>query len=105
MNVLINTGHNIDGRERLIEHFQKVVESALDRFSGQITTLEVHLRDENGDKGGPADKRCMIEARVENRQPTVVTHYAATLDEAVDGAAEKMGRKLDSTIERLRERR
>ena len=77
------------------------MESAIDRFSDRITRIEVHLSDQNGDKSGQEDKRCMLEARLEGRQPTVVTHEAASLEEAVDGAADKLKRSLESTLERL----
>ena len=65
MQVQINTGHNIDGHETLLARFRHVVESALIRFSDRVTRVEVHLSDENGQKSGPDDKRCMIEARLE----------------------------------------
>jgi ribosome-associated translation inhibitor RaiA len=73
--------------------------------SDRITRVEVHLSDQNGDKSGQDDKRCMLEARLEGRQPTVVTHHAASLDEAVDGAADKLKRFLESTLERLEDAR
>jgi ribosome-associated translation inhibitor RaiA len=74
---------------------------ALSRFSDRITRVEVHLSDQNSDKSGQDDKRCMMEARIEGRQPTAVTHQAATLDDAVDGAADKLKRSIESTLERL----
>ncbi len=101
MQIQINTDDNIEGREELADQVKGVVESALERFSDRITRVEVHLSDENGRKSGQDDKRCMIEARVAGRQPTAVTHQAATLDQAVDGAAEKLRRSLESTLARL----
>ena len=44
----------------------------------------------------------MIDARIEGRQPTAVTHAAATLDGAAKGAADKLKRSLESTLGRLR---
>lgn len=101
MQIQINTDHNIEGHQELAIHVKGVVESAIDRFSDRITRIEVHLSDQNGDKSGQEDKRCMLEARLEGRQPTVVTHEAASLEEAVDGAADKLKRSLESTLERL----
>jgi ribosomal subunit interface protein len=101
MQIQINTDDNIEVREDLADQVKGVVESALERFSDRITRVEVHLSDENGRKGGQDDKRCMMEARVAGRQPTAATHRAATLDQAVDGAAEKLKRSLESTLERL----
>lgn len=102
MQIQINTDHNIEGREALAAHFSEVVERALSRMSDRITRLEVHLSDENGDKQGQNDKRCMLEARIEGRQPIAVTYHAATLDQAVDGAADKLTRLIESTLGRQR---
>jgi len=101
MHIQINTDSNIDGREELATHVKDVVESALNRFSDQITRVEVHLSDQNSDKSGHDDKRCMMEARLEGRQPTAVTHQAPSLGDAVDGAADKLRRSIESTLERL----
>lgn len=78
------------------------MERPLTRFSERIARIEVDLSDDNGGKGGEADKRCVMEARLEGRQPTAVTHDAATADQAIEGAADKLGRLIDSTLGRLR---
>ena len=101
MHIQINTDSNIDGREKLATRIKDVVESALSRFSDRITRIEVHLSDHNGDKSGQDDKRCMMEARLQGRQPTVVTHDAANLHDAVGGAADKLKRVIESTLGRL----
>jgi ribosome-associated translation inhibitor RaiA len=46
-----------------------------------------------------------MEARLEGRQPVAVTHHAATIDQAVDGAADKLHRMIESTLGRLRNHR
>ena len=104
MQIQINTDNNIEGREELATQVEAVVQDSLRRFSEQITRVEVHLSDENSHKSGQADKRCVMEARLEGRQPTAVTHEAATLSEAVDGAADKLTASLESTLGRLRDR-
>jgi hypothetical protein len=45
----------------------------------------------------------MMEARLEGSQPIAVTHQAATLDQAMDGAANKLSRLIESTLGRLHE--
>ena len=61
--------------------------------------------DENSaSKGGAYDKRCMMEARLDGRPPIAVTQQAATLDAAMDGAAAKLERSIDSMLGRLRDR-
>lgn len=105
MQVQVHTDANIEGREGLIAHVTSVVEDSLARFRGRITRVEVHLGDENSHKTGQADKRCMMEARLEGRPPAAVTHHAPSVHQAVDGAAEKLLRLLESTLGRLDDRR
>jgi ribosome-associated translation inhibitor RaiA len=105
MQVQVNTDHNIEGPEVFTTQVRGIVESALTRFSDHITRVEVHLSDENSHKSGQNDKRCMLEARLEGRQPIAVTHQAATLEEAVRGAADKMTRSIESTVGRLRDQK
>jgi ribosome-associated translation inhibitor RaiA len=102
--VQINTDRNIEGHEALAAQVSSVVESALSRFSDSITRVEVHLSDENSDKkGGNDNMRCVMEARLEGRQPVAVTHQAATVDQSVDGAADKLTRMIESTLGQLRD--
>ena len=105
MQVQVNTDHHIGGHEALVAHVRDIVERALSRFRDHITRVEVHLSDENGDKSGQRDKRCMMEARLEGRQPVAVTHQAATLDAALDGAAGQLTRLIEKTRGRLRDQR
>jgi ribosome-associated translation inhibitor RaiA len=105
MQIQFNTDHNIEGREALAAKVRGVVESALSRISDHITRVEVHLSDESSHKSGPNDKRCMMEARLEGHQPIAVTHHAGTLDQAVDGAADKLNRLIESTLGRLRDQK
>ena len=101
MQIQIHTDSNIEGGEKLIAHFSSVVEGALERFSDRLTRVEIHLSDQNAGKSGQDDKRCMMEARLEGRQPITVTHQAASLDQAVDGAADKLTRLIEGTLGRL----
>ncbi len=105
MQVQINTDHNIEGREELGAHLSGIVKGALSRCSDHITRVEVHLTDENGRKSGRDDKRCVMEARLESRPPVAVTHHAATLHQAVSGAADKLTALIESTRGRLHDQR
>ncbi len=101
MQIQLNTDNHIEGREALANHVEGVVQKALHRFRDRISRVEVHLADENGAKGGQDDKRCMMEVRLEGRRPTAVSHAAATLDQAIDGAVEKLKRSIESTLGKL----
>jgi ribosome-associated translation inhibitor RaiA len=105
MQIQINTDRNIEGHERLAAWARGVVEQALNHVSDRITRVAVHLSDENGDRSGQQDKRCLMEARLEGHQPIAVTHQAATMDQAVNGAAEKLISMIESILGRLRDQR
>lgn len=106
MKIQVNTDVNVDGNEAVVTAVSATVERALQRFAEHVTRVEVHLSDENGDKGGQRDQRCMMEARLEGRQPVAVTENAATREQATRGAAAKLARLLNSEIGRLqRDRR
>jgi len=104
MLIQVNTDNHIDGSAELAADVEAVVASTLGHLSARITRVEVHLSDENSHKGGNRDKRCAMEARAEGLQPTAVTHQAATADEAVDGAAEKLKHALETHFGRLNAR-
>jgi ribosome-associated translation inhibitor RaiA len=99
--IQVNTDDNIEGGEELSARVSAEIRARLDRFSKHITRIEVHISDENGDKSGESDKRCLIEARLEGRQPEVVSDHAATLERAYSGAAKKLQRALETTLGRL----
>ncbi len=101
MKIQINTDNHIDGSAELSAHISATIEQALQRFSEQITRVEAHLSDENGDKNGQHDQLCMLEAHLDGLQPVAVTEFAATQEQAVHGAAQKMVHLLDSTLGRL----
>ncbi|WCL49841.1 HPF/RaiA family ribosome-associated protein [Leptospira sp. GIMC2001] len=103
MQVQVNTDHNIEGSERLVNYAKTLIEDSLGRFRDHITRIEVHLKDENGNKKGGDDKRCMMEARLEGRQPMAVTHHADTLDHALTGATDKLKKIIDTAISKIKE--
>jgi ribosome-associated translation inhibitor RaiA len=102
MLVQVNTDNNVQGDEALFQQVEAAVRNGLEGFNEQITRVSVHLSDENSNKKfGAEDKRCLLEARLAGLQPVSVSHQAATLEQAVDGAVEKLKRSLDSTLGRL----
>jgi ribosome-associated translation inhibitor RaiA len=105
MQIQVNTDHTIEGHEALADQIRGVVENALSRMSDRITRVEVHLTDESGPKSRANNKRCMMEARLEGRQPIAVTDEAATVDVAVNGAADKLARLIEHTLGKLHDER
>jgi ribosome-associated translation inhibitor RaiA len=106
MRIQVNTDRHITANSELVASVSSIVEHTLERFDGDITRIEVHLSDENGHKqDGNPDIRCLMEARLQGRQPLAVTHQAANVDQATDGAADKLNRLISSTLGRLRDQR
>lgn len=104
MNIQINTDNNVSGNTDLESTLKSYISSDLERFSDQITRIEVHLSDEDGDKDGINDRRCLLEARLAGMQPLAVTNRANSDELAVSGALEKMENKLNTILGRLRDR-
>lgn len=105
MKIQVNSDKNIEADEALIAHVEATVTESLRHISDHVTRVEVHVSDESGDSGGQHDMRCMMEARLEGRRPTAVTCQAASLEEAVGGAADRLKSSLESTLNRLHEHR
>ena len=101
MKIQINTDNHITGRETLVEQAEATITGALGRLAEHVTRVEVHLSDENGEKTGGLDKRCMMEARLEGLEPIAVTDESDSLAGAIAGAADKLKSSLDSTLGRL----
>lgn len=103
--IQVNTDSNIEGNTELVQQIESAVRDGLERFSEHVTRVEIHLSDENSEnKFGINDKRCLLEARLAGLQPISVSDQAATPEQAVDGAIEKLKRSLDSTLGRLGKR-
>ena len=102
MLIEVNTDKHIEGSARMTAYFSDTLHEALDRFQDQITRVQVHLSDENAEKQGSDDKRCLLEARLKGLKPIVVTHHAENIDMAVSGAIDKLVKSLDNTIGKLR---
>ncbi len=105
MQIQVNSDNHIQGNIRLEQWVRSTVESTLERYDDALTRIEVHLRDENGDKPGPHDKRCQMEARPKGHQPISVTHKAANLEQAIEGAAQKLNNALEHLYGKLRAKR
>jgi hypothetical protein len=103
MHVQLNTDSRIQGAESLAAWVEGELKDKLARFRDQVTRIEVHLSDVNGDRVGGDEKRCLLEARLTGRQPVAVSHAAPKVADAVYGAADKLLRALDSTLGKARD--
>lgn len=105
MQIQLNSDNHITGSPALHQSVQTIIENELKHLADDLTRIEVHLNDENADKKGSADKRCMLEARVTGLQPVTVEHKAPTMELAVRGAAEQLTRALKNTLDKKKDRR
>jgi ribosome-associated translation inhibitor RaiA len=101
MQIQINSDNHISVHSRLSNSIEAELHRVLERFEGQLTRIEVHLSDENGEKSGAQDKRCLLEARPRHYPSVTVTNESADIQTAVSGAAGKMLRLLQTTFGRL----
>lgn len=100
MKIQINTDKNVEGHDRQEAYFSTELAKSLSRFDDKITRIEVHFTDENGEKVGTHDKKCLIEARPAGMQPLVVSDYADVTEKAFHGALDKMKKILTTAFEK-----
>ena len=101
MQVLLQADPNTDGRHKMQEHLEAVVNDALGRFGERITRVEAHLSDAHSAlKPSPDDIQCTLEAHVVGMGPIVVKDHAGNAHQAIEGAVRKLKRAVASEIEK-----
>ena len=105
MQIQVNSNHSISTGESFERWANAELNDTFSRFRDDITRIEVHMSDENGEKVSADHTRCMMEARLANREPVAVNHQAGNQDEAFRGASDKLKRVLEHTLGKLRDHR
>jgi ribosomal subunit interface protein len=98
MQVEVVTDNHIEGSEKLSGYVKTVLEDALARYGDRVTWVEAHLGDENSHKSGGSDKWCALHAKVGGMPTVNVNAEAPSIDQAIDGAADKLVKALDRQI-------
>jgi len=101
MKIQLNTDKTINGDERHDEHFTSLITEELKRFQSHVTRIEVHISDENGSKNGVGDMRCLLEARIEGREPIAVSCQSDSVELALFGALDKLKASLKTILGRI----
>jgi ribosome-associated translation inhibitor RaiA len=101
MQVQINTDKATKGDEKQQAYFVNQIESALANFQSHITSIDVHLADQNGKKDGWDDIQCILEAKLEGRHPIAVTNQANTIEQALAGAIHKLKASLETILGKM----
>lgn len=77
---------------------------ALGQFGTRVRSVSIRLNDENGPKGG-VDQRCLMEARIAGAANVVADVHDADLSAAISRAADRLGRRVRTELDRERTRR
>jgi ribosome-associated translation inhibitor RaiA len=101
MTIQINTDKTLTGEKRSSDFFISQITEALQRVESHITRIEVHLKDENGKKDGFNNISCLIEARLEGKQPIAITNQADTINLALTGAIDKIKNSIESILGKI----
>lgn len=102
MTIQFNTDNNLSIHENFRTKLNDLLKDELERYGDYITRIEVHLTDENGNKKGQNDKKCLLEARLAGKPPIAVTDHADSMEQAVNGAIDKLKTSLDTIIGRMK---
>lgn len=101
MKIQFNTDKTIDSAKSHEDFYTLKIAEELKIYESEITRIEVHVSDENGRKDGINDIRCLLEARLEGKQPIAVTCQAETEELALSGALDKLKASLKTIHGRM----
>ena len=104
MTIQVNTDKNIKGSENMQAYVTEKMQNGLKHFAEKITRVEVHMSDQNADKGGANDIQCRIEARLQGQQPVLVESKDDNQEKALSGALTKMQAALRTKIGKMQNR-
>lgn len=76
--------------------------AALRRFALRLRQVEIHLADENGERGG-IDKRCVVTLHQQRGAPLHVAARAGEVVVAADLALDRAARLLSRRLDRRRD--
>lgn len=100
MQIQFNSDKTIMSNERQYEFFSAQITEELKTYDSSISRIEVHLSDENGKKEGINTIRCLLETRIEGKQPTVVSCQSNTIEASISCALKKLKAQLKTIIEK-----
>ena len=102
MTIQLNTDKNLTIHADYENQIVEQLTNGLARFSDRISSLQVHLSDENGSKDGQNDKKCVLEARLEGRPAVIGSTFGETYDLALTGALSKLKNALTTIDGKLK---
>ena len=79
----------IDVTSELQDHIQTRLHFALARLGSQVRQIHIHLRDENGPRGGVAE-RCLMRTTI-GGQELVIERTHSNIRAAISDASDRLG--------------
>lgn len=99
MEIRFNSGNAIDGSEEMAEAVtERLTERLETRFGSRLTTIEVHVRDIDGDSNRSDGVEARLEARPKNGEPIFVEERGAEPLEAVNAALGTLVNRLERVL-------
>jgi len=102
MTIQLNTDKNVSGHNAFGIKLDSLLSEELSRLIECITSFKAQLSDESSFKDGVNDKKYLLEARVEGRQPIAITGLGSTYDLAINTAIDKLTTCLYTILEHIR---
>lgn len=102
MIIQFNTDKIVNGDQKNQDYFTHKINHELAYYKSHITRIEVHVSDQNGIKDGMNDILCLLEARLEGRQPIAVSCQDDNIELAVSGAIQNLKAALTTILGRLK---
>lgn len=88
----------------LRNHIERRLAFALGRFGHEVSQVWARLSDTNGPRGG-IDKLVALRVQGRRLQTIVVTDTDANIYAAIDRAADRVGRTIARSLDRIQQRR
>lgn len=98
MTIQFNTDKHVSGKNNLETRVRTIISSQLNRFKEQITNIHVHLSGEKRSEIGQNGNRCMLEARLENKQPITVTSYDKIIEQSINDSLDKLKTSIETVL-------
>jgi hypothetical protein len=99
MQVILQVDKNVEGGHMMAAHVQTVVTEALGRFGERVLRVEAHVSDTDGRARLGVDSiQCLLEARLVDLAPVVVTQNGPNAHQAIEGAVRKLKRAVGAAI-------
>jgi ribosomal subunit interface protein len=94
-------GVNIPITPALLQHAQRRLSYAMDRFDSRIRAVTVRLSDVNGQRGG-IDTRCVVEVRFTYGGHLIVQYIGQNAYVAIDQISTRLKRTITRHLSRQR---